>query len=301
MTSHKLKKTLRERPFLIDNCFTLSDTEAAYLIDRRGYPDIERVIARAKSKVDWPRETWHELDALVEKRSGARLRRMIIEHHNKAASFILRHRRLAAICLVLLMLAGFFGFVPAGRALAEQVYKAVIRLIDDILVISMPKDMSNSSDFRVGVSENAKGVILSPKQNQGEDIIASEYTIIESFIADTGVTPLILTENWLTLNQIDYLTSEHDGCSLILQYISDTGTLVSTIQIWNASSDMVAFTNNESFELYNSETNINVYYTVDAIDNSIYSTSLIKDTVFIVAAKGDISIDDILSLYDFLD
>jgi len=293
MTSRKLKKKLYEHPFLADRCFALSNAQASTLIAEQGYPDIGRIVARAKSKVDWPPESWAELDALVAARSRAGL-----ISPARPARTVRFPVRFAVICLILLMLAGFFSFVPAGRALAEQIYDAVIYLIDNLLVIEVPESIGNRSEFGVVIPENVRDAIAGSEQTQDISPSVIRDETIDAFIAATGHSPIVLSQDWLTLQTVEYSADDTAGCVLIIQYDSDRGTLVTTTQMWDLSIDMYAFSNNGSFKQYVAPSGVIVYYTTDAVDHSIYTTAVIDGTVLIICAEEDADIEQILELYD---
>jgi hypothetical protein len=293
MTSRKLKKKLHEHPFLADRCFALSNAQASSLIAEHGYPNIERIIVRAKSKMDWPPESWAELDALVAARSRAGQM-----SHARPARTVRFSARFAVICLILLMLAGFFGFVPAGRALAEQIYSAVMYLIDNLLVIEVPESIGNRSEFGAEIPENVRDAIAGSEQTQDANPTVIEDETIDAFIAATGRSPIVLSQDWLTLQTVEYSADDTAGCVLVIQYGSDRGAPVTTTQMWDISVDMFASSNNGSFKQYAAPSGVTVYYTTDAVDHSIYSTAVIDGTVLIICAEEDVGIEQVLKLYD---
>lgn len=48
---------------------------------------------------------------------------------------VLSHKKLTVAVLIMLLLAGFFGFVPVGRAMAKELCRIIISLFDDSYVI----------------------------------------------------------------------------------------------------------------------------------------------------------------------
>ena len=54
MTHRKLKKLLREKPYLLNDAFTLGENEAAALEKQHGCPSVETILSRAALREDWP-------------------------------------------------------------------------------------------------------------------------------------------------------------------------------------------------------------------------------------------------------
>ncbi|MBR0026551.1 MAG: hypothetical protein IJP37_05265, partial [Clostridia bacterium] len=132
MNERKVKRLAYEKPYLFDNAYLLSRSEAQRLIVHYGSPSLERVVALAQSKGILGEDACSEIDRMVEryeKRTGfaAWLRKA----GRGTVDGIRRHKRLAIIALVILLLAGFFGLTPTGRAIAEDIRRVIVSLFED--------------------------------------------------------------------------------------------------------------------------------------------------------------------------
>lgn len=127
MTERKLKKLLYKRPYLVDRTFVLSDAEAEYLLNKHGYPDIEAVVIKARASSTLPYEAWKPFMEALEKRRCAGAKRS----SRTIVNAVLLHKKLAVAVLIALLLAGFFGLVPAGRAMAKEIARYIVSLFDN--------------------------------------------------------------------------------------------------------------------------------------------------------------------------
>lgn len=149
MTEKKLKRILREYPFLIDDTFVRSYSEASAISNSFDYP-IERFIERAKERSSFPPEAWAGFESAIYQNKHK-------EEHRQISWIPLRLpvRLLVAIFIAIILLTAFFTLTKPGVALAQTIYRIVVQLIDGNLTAKQigigpelsPIDLAQVSDY----------------------------------------------------------------------------------------------------------------------------------------------------------
>lgn len=128
MTDRKLKRILQEQPFLIDDVFVRSSSEAAYLFKQKGYT-VAEFVERAKKRSSLPLEAWSGFDnALVRKNKQNK----VIDAKG-TSSFGRMPRflpRAAVVFVAVILLVAFFTLTKPGIALAQSIYRIVVSIVD---------------------------------------------------------------------------------------------------------------------------------------------------------------------------
>ncbi len=123
MTHRKLKKLLREKPYLLNDAFAIGENEAAALEKQHGCPSVETILNRASLRADWPTaltETIERLQAESPRKRIARRLKLLLSD----AGQLLRaqsHRLVPAAAV--LLIAGFFALTPFGRGLVGGLFR----------------------------------------------------------------------------------------------------------------------------------------------------------------------------------
>lgn len=140
MTNRKLKRILQECPFLIDDAFVRSTSEAVYLFKQNGCT-VAAFIERAKKRSSLPLEAWSGFDAALAKKN----KRM---GSKGTSSFRRMHpslRRAAIVFAAVVLLVAFFTLTKPGIALAQSIYRIVVSIKDGTLQaksLGRPKGLS---------------------------------------------------------------------------------------------------------------------------------------------------------------
>lgn len=128
MTDKKLKRILREHPFLIDDTFVRSSSEAAYLFKQNGYT-VAEFIERAKKRSSLPLEAWSDFDAALAKKNNSN--EVIASRRTSFFGHMPRFlRRTVVVFVAVILLVAFFTLTKPGIALAQSIYRIVVNIVD---------------------------------------------------------------------------------------------------------------------------------------------------------------------------
>jgi hypothetical protein len=132
MTEKKLKKLLQEYPYLIDDTFIRSRTEAMRLISGNDV-SIEDFIERAKRRSALPASSWDVFTEALARKQARELQKKEAIKPNIFSSISITPRflrRAVVVLITLALLTGFFTLTEPGVALAQAAYKIIVRLLD---------------------------------------------------------------------------------------------------------------------------------------------------------------------------
>lgn len=261
MNERKVKRLAYEKPYLFDNAYLLSRSEAQRLMSKYGYPSLTRVVALAQRKGILGEDACSEIDRMVEryeKRTGFAV--WLRKAGRETVNGIRRHKRLAIIALVVLLLAGFFGLTPTGRAIAEDIRRVIVSLFED------------GFSVEVKPSEDNVNTVIA------HDVI--EYSTIDDFKRETGLTAAYIESDELYLRRIKRYNHRNEIVLSTIYETSDGGT-VEIQQTWTENSGYYVGTSygNIIWEEYVSPSNIRFNYFVNEEDGRFYALTTTVDTV----------------------
>ena len=126
LTDRKLKAYIREHPYLLDDSFIMSTSEAQAIIDAAEHVlSFEEMIESAKKRFpQYSAEQWIEFDRSIAKRKGSLLHKQACEKHRQQYG---RHYKVAIASFIAGVIV-FFTLIPAGRALAQEIYHYIIQV-----------------------------------------------------------------------------------------------------------------------------------------------------------------------------
>lgn len=260
MNARKIKRLCHEKPYLFDSAFRLSHSEAEKLVAKYGYPDLSRVIALAQSKGILGEDACNEIDRLVEK----------YEKRTGFAVWLRRHKRLAIIALVVLLLAGFFGLTPTGRAIAEDIRRVIVSLFEDGFTVEVKPEKNASAAY---------------------DIIehdVTEYSSIEEFEVATGLQAAYVDHALFNILRIEQ-HSRTAETMLTTTYETVAGGIIDIQQTWYEDSAYYIGMKREDivWEKYTSSNNISFDFYGNKEDKYFIAiTSSVESQIFIVGTDS---------------
>jgi len=259
MNARKIKRLCHEKPYLFDSAFLLSHSEAEKLVAKYGYPDLSRVIALAQSKGILGEDACNEIDRLVEK----------YEKRTGFAIWLRRHKRLAIIALVVLLLAGFFGLTPTGRAIAEDIRRVIVSLFEDGFSVEVKPEKNASAAY---------------------DIIehdVTEYSSIEEFEVATGLQAAYVDNDMFDLISVKLYDSKSEIILSTIYETSDKGT-VEMQQTWYDDSTYYIGDKHETenWDHYISTFNIRFDYFINDVESHFFAITAMPDSTVYVTGEN---------------
>ena len=275
-----------------DSEFVLSRSEAAQMLDNeKGYPTVAQIIERAKSKVDWPDERWAEIENMAiianKRRRGQHgFSEFILPH------LFPRHRVLAAVCSLVLLLGTIFAFVPEGRAFAAQVYEAIIKIFDNRAEVHTPDRIYAEREYDNSIAED---FALALDNESGQQQETQAFASLQEFEDATGLSAFALDASIYRCEAVDTFTVDGET-QLNVVYSCEYGDVYTT-QIWNIITDIGALTNN-TYQQYQSNTGRIVNYYIDKMDGSLYAVTSINGSILIITADNTIPLKNFLAIFN---
>lgn len=280
MSKNKIKKLFKahkDKDITDDGC-VLSEAAAEKILSEQGCPTVSQIIERALAQEGVPEEVRAKLEALKrEVQEGAHGVSAETTAASKRALSGRAINRLAAACVLVCLIGTFFIFIPEGRAMAAQVYRAVISVFDNRLKIEAPVPT---------------GLEITDSQNNS----VRQFTSVEAFTDATGYTPYTLDPGEYVCGDIKYISDKHLGERLYMQY-SRNGGVVNTTQVWNLLTDMNSLAD-ETFDQHVSDNGHIVYYTIDEKDKSYYGVTNLNNSILIIGADSTITLEEFLGLFE---
>lgn len=280
MSKNKIKKLFKAHKDITDDGCVLSEAAAEKILSEQGCPTVSQIIERALAQEGVPEEVRAKLEALKRDVQDSGQSNNIKASASSRRAFS-RHafNRLAAACVLVCLIGAFFIFIPEGRAMAAQVYRAIISVFDNRLKIEAPVPT---------------GLEITDSQNNS--VRVRKFSSVEAFTDATGYTPYTLDPGEYVCNSINFTSDNHTGDTLYMQY-SRNGGVVNTTQVWNLLTDMNSLAD-ETFDQHVSDNGHIVYYTMDEKDKSYYGVTSLNNSILIIGADSSLTLDEYLKLFE---
>ncbi|NLI54164.1 MAG: hypothetical protein GX417_07530 [Clostridiales bacterium] len=276
MTERKFKKLMADKPYLMDDMFQRSKSEARRMA-LASELTIEEVIQAARQRSDMPEQAWERVDrALNGKRRVGRACRT----RSRVQPRIVR-RRLVAIAAALLLIAAFFSLIPSGRTLARGAFDYFMNIFDNQIKIG-PSGQLTKYPTRAAESNPGVGEAV----NDYGDVVV-EYDDFAAFTADLGLMPVWLDSDRFDCVGITLTKYESSGVSLSSRYTSGDGDIVIT-QKWLVSDDMGVYSGGDAWSSTQILGDTDLQYTVDPSDGMFDGFAILRDSIVWIAAQPSV-------------
>ncbi|OQB20387.1 MAG: hypothetical protein BWY11_02457 [Firmicutes bacterium ADurb.Bin182] len=262
---------------MLDPAYTMSLKQAKVQLAITGYQSFAEMIMSAKARSSLPEEVWAEVDMLIEhvRRKDQRQKKIIWT--------LQRHRRLALACLCILLIIGFFVFIPSGRTIARKLYNMIVRMSENRVIIE--------DEYGTGPRIEFEGDAVAPKIPHSPEPSKSDrikFNSLEEFVAATGFNPIIYDPAFAQIESITAMPDGSQGYTVDMVYSTmDGGHYAIIHQIWlnGAPSDVSIYTQDgEHFEKkILSDTTI--FCTIDHSDNTFSGIAWFRNTEIIISAE----------------
>ena len=204
-----------------------------------------------------------------------------------------RHRVLAAVCSLVLLLGTIFAFVPEGRAFAAQVYEAIIKIFDNRAEVHTPDRIYAEREYDNSIAED---FALALDNESGQQQETQAFASLQEFEDATGLSAFALDASIYRCEAVDTFTVDGET-QLNVVYSCEYGDVYTT-QIWNMSAELSALTN-DMYKQYTTSLGRTIYYGVDKLDGSICGLTVMEDSVLFVFASKTVPIEMVLMELDF--
>ena len=266
-----------------DTDFAMSRATAEQRLEQEGYPDIDQVVERVKTKADWPDEILEELKNNVMAVRSSRKRRKL---STAFFGFLQRHHGLATACAVVLVFCTLLALFPESTTLAWQVYAAVIQVSDDKLKVQPLIQHENEAD--AGPADGQHGA-------QSGETVVQLFPSAHEFTETTGRTPFMLNASHYSCKKIEYIKDRHGVEQLCIHYAHDGGEILTT-QIWNSADDMLVNTDSRFLQFPLGDERV-LYYSIDEDDGSRAGIVVLEDCMLMIGADASLPIQEFLGLF----
>ncbi len=286
----KLKNIYFDHPYFDYTNNTLSEAEAECVFNT-GFPTFDKMVKGAKKRFDMPPEAWADFDKVIAERASTKRQWKMTK---RIGAYISQHRRLAIVCLAVVLIVSFFTLVPFGRALAASLFDMIMRVIEGrIEVTSQNPDYDDYNYVNLTAEQYNKDNIGDSESTYEKDLLY--YPDIERFVKQTGLAPVTLKTDWLTCQTIQSLDDKDLGITLTVQYLTRDGLYVVVTQRWGLGKDIVfrveGATYNKTIIFGNKE----LFYTTDPVDGSFVGTALLDDSLLIIGAENGIDTGQLIN------
>ena len=270
----KLRKTIIEHPYLISDDFHISMRQAARIQEEEGYPSFEEMVVCAKERSTLPDDAWDSVYAAINNYDDSS-----IKPERNYISFTRPIMRWALIGLCLILILGYFTFIPSGRALANSIAKVIVRILDDGFLFK-PASTPTQSQGAVGFEETISNY---------NDFNAAEKSIGRQFLQ-------INSEEY-TLYSLQLYDSNVAGKRLYAFYKTDDNLMVSLYQQWDLQTDFWnMISSDETVWRESLSDGTTVYCLIDSLDKTFTAYAIWHDTVVTLYADSGIPYADVLAL-----
>ena len=296
------RKLLYRHPYLLDAAYTMPRRAAARLY-RRGFPGAEALLSdpgarspAANAAFDAALSDWQA--GLAHAPAGSTPRASV-------AWFLYRHRAAATACCVLLALVLFFAVLPAGRALAQEIYNFFAEVDYDaggVDYYAPEKDKDGYSRLSDGTVPPERpwaaqvNALLATLEEPpyGADQAAHAYPSIGAFAEATGLAPFVPPCGWLTN------VSAHDvwdwtfGVSVWSEYVDAAGARVYVLQEYMAT-DRISIGVNGALQKVVILGGTEAYWNHDPGDGTFNLNAALPDgTILMLTAEAGVDADRLL-------
>lgn len=277
----KIRKIIWEHPYLLDDTYTLSRTDAAKIFDA-GFPTFEEMIAAAKSRTNAPAEDWKYFDEIIAKRRRKQAFKSFIRVFVQKVYF-----KRAIVGFVIALIIGFFTLFPTGRALAKSIFDIVVRFVRSGLVFDKETFNGYMGDSSILTNEpNPSRVAFDTTQY-------TSFNSLEEFENVSGLSPVFIDADTTSIESIEFEANADAGYTLTTIYRTAENKTIVVKQTWNMTSGtFMAFNNAMTFELP-IFINCKLICTVDSLDGSFFGAAVLDDSTLTIGMEREINYESI--------
>ena len=292
MTDRKLKNLLREKPFLIDENFSITAAEAKRIMAEMGPLSIDAMLAKARTKDAWTPDFEALIRSILSDTLPARWNRLRVRVQSGLRHLWTFHAKAVVTWFVILLLAATMLFTPVGKAVADTISRYIVTILDGSIQIKTLPDES------AAVQPAAENSAASSTANPGEetvedgDFLEREYDSMEAFMEDTGLHPVCLQSDEFPIDSIVLYYEPEIIQTLETIYRNQDGIQINLYQDWTSaaagSEEHIAADEDDSLlqTTVLGGAPLSGYY--DAINHEFAAAVVLEDSTLTILYVGDV-------------
>lgn len=276
MKWRKLKKYIREHPYLVDDAYKLSMHDAQKIIDEGNAMSFEEMIRSAMVKSSIPACKWEESVPAL----------------NRGKKPIYRKRKalIGIACLAAVIL--FFAVVPIGRTWAKGAIDFVVRIFSGNVVVEN-QNGSALSDGKIIIGDAPP----KPSEQTGSEEIEvrTKFNSFEELYEKTRLSPIIVAHPSYAITSIEYYSDADTDTKRVTVIYSNKeyGEMV-THQYWDADEGMLISLEEDYFTKKVLPEQYTMYCCITPKDNWFNGSLVIDNSVFTIGFSAEADMDNIL-------
>lgn len=239
MTDRKLKRLLAEKPFLIDDNFSMTGGEAELMLMENGPLSIEDMLVKARQKDGWKPEFEQMINRILANTPLARWNRLRVNLQTGLQHTWAFHAKAVVTWVIILLLTVVMVFTPVGKAVADTIKSYVVKVFDNYFIVQNEDDngkiMVETNDSML--SDTTRDII--EKAENGDELTQQYKLSCQEFIAETGITPVILDDESYLLSDLTVFSIPGAFYELHLTYSSNSGSRIRLIHRWDTEGALV--------------------------------------------------------------
>jgi len=229
MKETKLKQYLYEHPYLLDDAFEVSLTEANKWAKDNKLSAMD-VIALAKEKhPDISSEKWEAFEKVAKQSEQKR------KQDKKGSIVHIRWWQVAVAAIILIVLT--FTLVPPARAFAESVIRYIVSIFDGGI------DIQKEDEINIHRTPTPDELVPPTEDDTDLEYYEATYSDLSSFMNDTGYTPIRLVSDKFRIVDIEYQSYEYLFDQLCVTYENKSGVQIYVWQVWGNERGGTIFEN----------------------------------------------------------
>ncbi len=279
MRWRRLKKILKEYPYLLDDSFKMSMSDAQNIIDEGNPMSFEEMIRAAMKRSDIPEDVWVQ--------SVPALRRKL----SQKRGLVIIASSVAAVIL-------FFSVVPAGQAIAKKAFDMIVEYFknETIVIYDDKTDNISISGYSEATVENHANSSEESLITDADDNVV-EYKSIDAFYKDSGKNPIVLNNQGIILSDVSF---DKEDQTLSQKYSSKKYGEILITQHWLSGNELVSIGKQEDYDhrpVLDGEHE--VYYGVYEADNSFEGSIVLNDSYVLIGLNNCSDAEEIIDLLTF--
>ena len=296
MTDRKLKRLLAEKPFLIDDNFSMTGGEAELMLMKNGPLSIEDMLVKARQKDGWKPEFEQMINRILANTPLARWNRLRVNLQTGLQHTWAFHAKAVVTWVIILLLTAVMVFTPVGKAVAESITRFIVDIRDGFILIQTMPDTNDSyndqvTDDYVGFSATE----LIQDSHHDNAIIEKEYASIDEFTNNTGYHPVCLVGNQYHLSVISAIEQSDSVIFLSTSYVTDEGITIVLWQDWSKNAEHMIIENEEDKIIKTTIMNgAQVVGYVDEMNHELNASAILEDSVLGITCIGEANYCEIL-------
>jgi len=211
-----------------------------------------------------------------------------------------RHRRLAISTIVIVLILAFFTLVPAGRAIANDIFDYFAKVVGMQLEISQTQRQQfydeNGYDTPGTLPQEAQEALAAGEEVQMESDPVY-YDSVASFEADSGLDAFTLDSDQLICTSVFDIDHLITGKTLHIFYQMPDGKNIYVMQQWFTGDGESASTGGtlKEKQVLDGRT---MYYTDDAEDGMFDGIVLLDTSILTISADAGVDPDFIWQFFE---